>query len=80
MKATTAAALLIASVAVAAFVLYRLFNLCAYYFWLANQRVAGRESYERLLYIFLAAFVLVFVVECVVFWKLLKKASRGRED
>ncbi|PTX97697.1 hypothetical protein DB354_05295 [Opitutus sp. ER46] len=60
--------------------LYRLFNLCTYYFWLANQRIEGREGYERILYVSLATFVLVFALECVVFWKLLKKANRDRED
>jgi hypothetical protein len=80
MSAKTATVLLVASVAAAAFVLYRLFNLCTYYFWLANQRIEGRENYERMLYFSLAGFVLILVLECVVFWKLIKKANQSEES
>ena len=61
------------------FVLFWLFNTCAYNFWLANQRIEGRELYERRLYWLLALFVSCMALEVWIIWKA-AKSSKALND
>ena len=51
------------------FVLFWLFNTCAYNFWLANQNIEGREIYQRRLCWLLALFVSSIALEVWIIWK-----------
>lgn len=61
--------LLVFAALVGLFILFWLFNTCAYNFWLAGQNIEGREVYERRLYWMLALFVAALALEVFVIWR-----------
>lgn len=49
-----------------------LFNICAYYFWLAGQQIANHEAYLHRLYLSGAVFLLSIALEVFVIYKTIK--------
>jgi hypothetical protein len=61
--------LLVFAALVGLFILFWLFNTCAYNFWLAGQNIERREVYERRLYWMFALLAVTSVLEIFAIWR-----------